>query len=134
MVVDAQTGEPVAGSKVIRQPSGAKLDPMLVGTLTQQIQKLEAEKLDHQQQMLQGDQRTGFLNLNSRADRIKEIDASLAGLRATLNAGKGSAAAVSSPVGATPGAASASEKPAAIASPYSTAEVQAELKRRGLIK
>lgn len=129
MVVDAQTGEPIPANRVVRpQSSGAKLDPMLVGTLTQQIQRLEAERLQHQQEVIGGDKRTGFLNLSSREERIKEIDQQLAGLKATLKAG--GKATTEAPAAAAATAPAAKPAP----SPYQSAEVQAELRRRGLIQ
>jgi hypothetical protein len=128
IVVDAQTGVPLANNRISRPAAGGqKIDPLMMGTLTEQIAKLEAEKLEHQREMVQGDKRTGFLNTQSRDARVKAIDQQLTGLRATLVAGgKGTAAAPASE-----GAPPAKSKP--LASPYSSADVQAELRRRGLI-
>jgi hypothetical protein len=137
MVVDATTGEPIAGNRIVRPPSGGqRLDPMLVGTLTEQIAKLEQEKSEHQQEIAKGDKRTGFLNLSSREARVREIDQQLGGLRATLNAGgKGAAAAPAAAPGAPSSSGGAAQpKAAPIASPYTSAEMQAELRRRGLIQ
>jgi hypothetical protein len=129
MVVDAQTGEPIPANRVVRpQASGGKIDPMLVGTLTQQIARLEAEKLQHQQEIVGGDERTGFLNLSSRKDRLKEIEQQLEGLKATLKAGGKASADTTAAAQPAPAAA----KP--IPSPYNSADLQAELRRRGLIQ
>ncbi len=86
-----QTGPNEPWKPVPKTAPGAKLDPMLVGTINEQITKLEAEKLEQQQAIASGDNRFGFANINSRADRLQEIDSRLAGLRATLKAGNAGA-------------------------------------------
>lgn len=131
IVRDVVTKQPLPASVVVKAPQQAKLDPMLVGTISEQIKALEAEKLQHQQAMAQGDNRYGLLNAHRRQDRVAEIDSRLSGLRATLAAGK-VGAAPSTPADATP------PKPAApVKAPptlYNHTDVQAELRRRGLIK
>jgi hypothetical protein len=129
IVVDKVTRQPVATNKIMRAPNNntaGRIDPMLVGTITQQIQKLEAEKLDHQQNTTKDDNNYGFLNLNSRGKRLQEIEAQLAGLRATLNAGgKALPSGTAAPTASMPQAAPAARD-------YRAADVQAELRRRGL--
>lgn len=88
VVVDAQTNVPLDASKVVRpQRGGRGLDPLVVGSLTQQITALEQERAQHQAAIVSGDERTGFANRRSRKSRVAEIDAKLAGLRAMLEAG-----------------------------------------------
>lgn len=143
IVIDKTTREPIPANRVVRpqEAKGPKLDPMMVGSLTQQIHKLEAEKLGHQNEIVNGDKRTGFFNVNSRAARLQEIETQLAGLKAHLGAG-GKGGAVATPSAAAPEVAPVAAAQPAKGGPVATAkqpfykasDVQAELRRRGLIQ
>jgi hypothetical protein len=140
VVVDKVTREPLPNNRVVRPPSsgGSKLDPMLVGSLTQRIQALEQEKLEHQQAIVNDDKRYGFLNTSSREERIRQIDQQLAGFKATLGAGGKTSGAPAPTATAAPAPTTEAPGPKSEPKPqtpfYRHEDVQAELRRRGLIK
>lgn len=135
IVVDATSGEPVKAANIVKPKSAAaKMDPIMVGTLTEQIQKLEAEKLEHEQEIVKGDKRFGFANLQARQGRVQEIDQQLAGLRATLAAGGNGGATTSAITETAPSAAADKKAVAATQTIYPHDAVQAELRRRKLIQ
>lgn len=70
------------------QRSGSELNPILVGSMREQLTRLEGELLEHQLALSRDDKRYGVGNLRSRLDRIKDLEAKISGLRATLGNGR----------------------------------------------
>ena len=114
-----QTGTGQAPRPLNDGNGGKGLDPLVVGGITQQIAALEQEKVQHQAAIVNGDNRFGFMNVQSRSDRLKEIEADLAGKRAMLG-GKGAAPAPEGETAA-PAAPAAPATPAAPGAPVAPA-------------
>jgi hypothetical protein len=76
---------PGAASGTVAKPMDAATATMF-GTLTQELGKIDAELIDHAQQIATGDNRFGFLNNSSRAERVKELQSRKAGIEAQLTA------------------------------------------------
>ena len=74
--------------KPLREESGAGgLDPLVVGGITEKVAAAEKELAQHQAEMVGGDTRYGFANLNRRQTRVDELKSKIAGFKAMLGSG-----------------------------------------------
>ncbi len=74
-----------AASGTVAKPMDAATASMF-GTLTKQLSDIDAELIDHAQNIASGDNRFGFLNNSSRGERVKELQSKKAGIEAQLTA------------------------------------------------
>lgn len=120
-----QTG-PGEAPRPLREPdAGGGLNPLVVGSMTQKLTTLEQELAEHQAKIVSGDNRYGFGNVKSRAERVKELEAEIAGTRAMLRGGGGGGGG-GAPA-AQPAAAPAPAAPAKPAQPAAAATPPAKL-------
>jgi hypothetical protein len=77
-----------------------------LAAVTTQLAKIDAEISEHTTEIANGDERTGFMNLSSRKEKIAELEGKKAGLTAQLEAlqNRGGTPATSGPAKASPGA------------------------------
>jgi hypothetical protein len=72
-------------SGTVQKPLGTG-EAMMVGSLTQQLAKINEELAGHAAEISQGDNRYGFLNINNRQDRVAELLRQADGIKAQLGA------------------------------------------------